>query len=111
MLQKSKRLNLKKDFKWVATGQKIETKFAKLFLKAGQNTEARIGIALSGRNFQKANERNRARRLVSKGFELLYDKLPKDLNIVVLPKHGVLEVKSQEVLLDLEEGLKKGKIL
>ncbi|MBI2600100.1 ribonuclease P protein component [Candidatus Daviesbacteria bacterium] len=111
MLSKDKRLNLKTDFKWVATGDKVETKFAKLFVKNGQNAQARLGIALSGKSFNKANERNRARRLMSKGFEGLYDKLPKDINIIALPKHAILEVKSQEVLSDLEEGLKKAEII
>ncbi|OGE24885.1 hypothetical protein A3C26_02695 [Candidatus Daviesbacteria bacterium RIFCSPHIGHO2_02_FULL_39_12] len=111
MLSKDKRLNLRTDFKWAATGKKIETKFTKLFLKNGRNTEAKVGITLSGRNFKKASEKNRARRLVSKGFEDLYAKLPKDINIIALPKHAVLEVKSADVFLDLEEGLKKGRIL
>lgn len=111
MVSRDKRLNLKIDFKWVASGQKIDTRFARLFFITGQNTKAKIGIALSGKNFKKANERNRARRLVSKGFELLYAKLPQDLNIIALPKASVLEVKSQEVLLDLEEGLKKAQVI
>jgi len=118
MLSKGKRLNLKTDFKWVAAGsprgeagKKTETRFAKLFIKTGDNTFPRIGIAVSSKSFKKANERNRARRLVSSVFEALYSSLPSSINIVVLPKSGVLEVKSSEVLQDLEAALKRAEII
>lgn len=111
MLSRDKRLNLKKDFKWVAAGKKIETKFAKLFIKQGDNSTARIGIAVSSKNFKKATERNRARRLVSQALQTIYSQLPTSINIVALPKIGVLEVKSNEVLKDLEESLKRAGII
>lgn len=111
MLPKPLRLNLKKDFKWVVSGKAIETKFAKLFLRVGDNELPRIGIASSSKTFKKANERNRARRLISAAFESLYQGLPKTINIVALPKSGVLSVKSGDVLLDLEGKLKDAKII
>lgn len=111
MLSKDKRLNLKKDFKWVAAGKKLETKYLKLFIKLGDNEMSRVGIALSGKVFPKANERNRARRLVSASFEALYSRLPPTINIVALPKTGVTKVKSGDVLLDLEDILKHEKII
>ena len=111
MLPKPQRLNLKKDFKWVASGKKIESKFLKLFLRVGENTSPRIGIALSSKNFKKAVDRNRARRIASKAFEVLYKSLPQTINIVALPKAGVVSVKSGDVVLDLEELLKNGKII
>lgn len=111
MLPKSKRLNLKKDFKWVASGKKIETKYLKLFQKAGDNQNPRVGVAVSSHIFKKSNQRNRARRLTSAAFEALYLKLPQSANIVALPKTGILSVKSGDVLLDLEEKLKGEKII
>lgn len=111
MLPKQKRLNLKKDFKWVASGKKLETKYLKLFVKVGDNQMPRIGIAVSGKSFKKATQRNRARRLVSAAFESIYSKLPSAINIVALPKARVIDVKSQDVLFDLEEGLKGEKII
>ena len=111
MLPKPQRLNLKKDFKWVASGKKIESKFLKLFLRVGENTSPRIGIALSSKNFKKAVDRNRARRITSKAFEVLYKSLPQTINIVALPKAGVVSVKSGDVVLDLEELLKNAKII
>ncbi len=111
MLPKSKRLNLKKDFKWAASGKKIDSQYAKLFIRIGDNINPRIGIAVSSALFKKANERNRARRLISAALEPLYAKLPKSINIVALPKQIILNVKSGDVLLDLEEKLKHEKII
>ena len=109
MLPKPARLNLKKDFKWVASGKKLETKYLRLFLRVGDpstNSWPRIGIAVSSKSFKKATDRNRAKRIVSSAFQSLYSLLPLHLNIVALPKTGVLGVKSGDVLLDLEEALK-----
>lgn len=114
MLARSKRLNLKKDFKWVAKGKKIDTQFAKLFIRFGDPSESlgpRVGIAVSSSLFKKATQRNRARRLVSAALETLYPSLPQGINIIALPKEGVLKVKSSDVLLDLERLLKSEKII
>lgn len=111
MLPKSQRLNLKEDFKWAAAGKKLETKYLKLFVKLGDNEMPGVGIAVSGKYFKKAVERNRARRLTSAAFEALYSVLPQGVNILALPKAGILKVKSGDLLLDLEEGLKEEKIL
>lgn len=111
MLPKLKRLNLKTDFKWVAAGKKLETKYLKVFVKLGDNETPRIGIAVSSKTFPKATDRNRARRVTSAALEPLYQNLPSNINIIALPKIGVINVKSGDILLDLEEGLKKEKIL
>ena len=111
MLPKFQRLNLKIDFKWVASGKKIDTKFATLFIKTGDNSTARVGIAISAARFKKANQRNRAKRLLSQALQSIYQKLPQTLNIVALPKVGILKVKSAEVLKDLGNVLKDEKII
>lgn len=111
MLSKDKRLNLKTDFKWVAAGKRSETKYLKLFIKMGENEFPKVGIAVSSKVFKKATERNRARRLTSTAFEVLFSVLPAAINIVALPKSGVIGVKSGDILLDLEEGLKKARII
>lgn len=111
MLPKSQRLNLKKDFKWVASGKKIETKYLKLFVKEGENTQPRVGIAVSTQVFKKATQRNRAKRVVSAAFQSTIYLLPSTINIVALPKAGILDVKSKDVLLDLEEGLKGKRLI
>lgn len=111
MLPRSNRLNLKTDFKWTAAGKRIDTKFVKLFLKLGDNSSPRLGIAVSGKIFKKAVERNRAKRVVSAVFEALFQNLPEKINILALPKHNVLEVKSEKLLLDLKAVLKDEKII
>ena len=111
MLAKVKRLNLKKDFKWVVSGRKIETKYLKLFIREGENNIPRIGIAVSSGLFKKATQRNRVKRLTSQAFEPIFHLLPPTINIVALPKVNIHDVKSQDVLLDLEEKLKDEKIL
>lgn len=111
MLPKSKRLNLEKDFKWVASGKKIDSKLLKLFFKVGENQSPRIGIAVSAKTFKKAVDRNRARRLASQAFQTIYYKLPTAINIVALPKAGIVSVKSSDVLKDLEEVLKRENVI
>ncbi len=111
MLPKQNRLNLYKDFKWVTGGKKVETPLVTLFIKTGDNLFPRIGIAVSVKKLKKAADRNRARRLVSKAFESLYGSLPKDINIVALPKSRVINVKSDAVLLDLKSSLSYEKII
>lgn len=111
MLPRKKRLNLKKDFKWVASGKKIYTKHITLFIKMGDNLIPRVGIATSSKVFKKSTQRNKAKRIVSSSFESIYERLPKNINIVALPKIGVLDVKSGNVLLDLEETLGRERVI
>ncbi len=111
MLPKSRRLNLKKDFKWVASGKRIDTKFLKIFYRYGENKTARVGIAVSSQTFKKAHERNRARRLVAEAFHNTYHLLPNTINIIALPKERVIEVKSNDVAKELEKILTDEKII
>lgn len=103
MLAKSKRLNLKKSFKWVAQGRSIQTKNLKLMFRDGENSSALVGIALSGSQFKKAHDRNRARRLTSKAIEELYPQLPKGVNLVIIPRAGVLETKIDLLKKEIED--------
>ncbi len=95
----------------MAAGKKLDTKYLKLFVSQGGNLKPKVGIANSSKIFKKAVERNRARRLISAAFEALYSNLPSNINILALPKAGVVRVKSADIVLDLEEGLKKEKII
>lgn len=111
MLPRQNRLNLKTDFKWVVSGKRLDTKYITLFIKIGENEKPRIGIALSGKNFKKAIERNRAKRLTAQAFQTLILNLPSNINIVALPKAGILSVKSSELFPDLETVLQNEKII
>lgn len=112
MLSRKKRLNLKKSFQFVRSGQVVEGAYLKLYFKTSdKENSAKVGIAVSSRNFKKAHTRNRARRLVSAAFENIYDSLPPNALIIALPKVPILDVKSEEVLKDLKKILIKSKIL
>lgn len=111
MLSKDSRLNLSKDFKWVAAGKRLETKFLKIFIKYGDNKIPKVGIATSSKTFKKATERNKARRLTSAVFEELYPILPSAINILVLPKAGLINVKSTDVLDEVKAELQKEQII
>lgn len=116
MLPLKKRLNLKKDFTWVVSGNKLSNQLIKVFFRFGpapsgpESREPRVGIAVSKSTFKNAVDRNRARRVVSFGFEKLYNVLPSNINIVVLPKGEVLNLNSEEFTKSLEELLNKIKI-
>ena len=107
MLPKFKRLNLKKDFNWIANGKLVDTTFAKLYYRFGTNDLPRIGITAPSGVFKKAHSRNRARRLISSLFEVIYTRLPTRLNILAIPKPHLIEVKSDDLLLSLEDKLKE----
>lgn len=109
MFPKDRRVNLSKDFKWVASGSMFRGTYFKLFVKMGENKEARVGVAVSGRVFKKAVDRSRAKRIVYQSFGKLYQALPPGINIVALPNARVLDVKSEE--LDREVGRLLPKIL
>lgn len=107
MLSKTSRLNLRYDFKRVTSGKNLDTKYLKLFIKKSSDLEkAKVGIALSSKNFPKAHDRNRAKRLVSAAFEKIYQSLPPTMEIVALPKPPIVDVKSDEVFEDLKKVLR-----
>lgn len=102
MLPKKNRLNLKFQFKEIITGKKLSGRFGNVYLKSGENSEPKIGVALTTKTFKKAHERNRAKRVISAIFEKLLTKLPNNINILVVPNHDVLEVKSEELKTEYE---------
>jgi ribonuclease P protein component len=111
MLAKEKRLNVKKEFTRVAGGKKIDHPFVKLFfIIEGQNIP-KIGLALSGNYFKKAVDRNKAKRVISTGFEKLYQQIVPGAKIIAMPKTEVLKLNSGEILSNLEKLLKQNKLL
>lgn len=111
MLSKKNRLNLKTEFKSVISGRKLETKYTTLFFKYRESADKKVGIAVPSRVFKKAHDRNRARRTVSAALEVIFPNLKPGLNIIVLPKPGVLEVKSTNVTEDLFLAMRNNDLL
>lgn len=102
MLSKNVRLNLKTNFRWVASGNSLQSQTFKLFYRQGENLEPRIGVSISSSQFNKANLRNRAKRKCFDAASALSHELPKDINLVIMPKAQVLEISQ----IDLEQELK-----
>ncbi len=102
MLPKNKRLNLKKNFKWAASGKKAESTNFKIFAKEGENKEPLVGVAVSSSVFKKSTLRNKAKRISFKAIEISYSHLRKDLNLVIMPKIGVLETPINELADELK---------
>ena len=97
MLLKSQRLNLKTSFRWVASGKSITTKNFKLFYRLGENEQPLVGVSIVSAQFKKANLRNEAKRICFELARTNYDKLHKNLNLVIMPRNQVLDL-SPEVL-------------
>lgn len=107
MLPKSKRLNLSQNFNWIKAGKPLLTSHLKLFLRSGDNQITRVGVAINSKQFPKATLRNKAKRMVYKAFEEIYKDLPRNLNILALPKQGVDKVKSEELKNEISEAFKE----
>lgn len=107
MFPKNRRVNLKKDFKWVASGSILRSTHFKLFVRIGENKEARVGVAVSGKVFKKAVDRNRAKRIVYQAFGKVYKELPPGVNIIALPNTQVLNVQSGELDREIERLIPK----
>ncbi len=92
MLLKSQRLNLKTSFRWVASGQSVTSKNFKLFYRLGENDHPLIGVSIVSAQFKKANLRNEAKRICFELARINYDKLHKNLNLVIMPRAQVLDL-------------------
>ena len=103
MLPKSRRLNLKKSFKWAVTGTRVETPSFKIYVKKGDNLFPKVGIALTRSQFKKAHERVEAKRLSFKASESIYQSLSNDLNLVIMPKAIILKKTALELIKELED--------
>lgn len=107
MLPRAQRLNLKKSFKWVRDGKKIEGNLVKLHVRFGENRSPLVGVALSKGHFKNAVDRNLAKRKVFSSFQSIYQNLPEGLNVVALPKGGVLKASQEEIDKEIEDLLKR----
>lgn len=101
MLPKSRRLNLKKDFKWVVQGKRKETDSFKFFFKPGSNKFPKIGVAVSKDYFKKSHQRVQAKRSSFQAVKQVYDSLPNNLNLVIMPKTVILKKAPQALFEEL----------
>lgn len=112
MLKKNQRLNLSESFKSVVKESKrIETAHFKLFIQKtdkqsltlrDKNKYPKVGIALTKKEFRKAHERNRARRLTAQVIGQNYVRLIPNMNLVIIPKASVNQTEVKELLNEID---------
>src|SRR3990167_3749851 len=95
MLPKNKRLNLKTHFRWVASGKSLSHPLFKLFYRFGDNPDPRIGVSLVSAQFKQSTQRSQAKRICFRIAAGLYSQLPKNLNLVIMPKAQILDTDSR----------------
>lgn len=92
MLSKSRRLNLKTNFRFVASGKSVTSKNFKLFYRLGENENPLVGVSIVSAQFKKATLRNKAKRICFKLAQDFYDQLPNNINLVIMPRAQVLDL-------------------
>lgn len=97
MLPKSQRLNLKINFRWVASGQSHTSKNFKLFYRFGKNPAPKIGVSVASAQFKKSTERNKAKRVCFDLAKRHLDKLHKGVNLVIMPRARVLDLSPEDL--------------
>src|SRR5262245_28788571 len=107
MLPKSQRLNLKTDFSRVVKGKRIESPHFIFYLNSNDSDFAKVGISIRTKNFGKAHERNRARRLTSQAVQSNYDNLPKDRDLIIMPKSATLETEVEVLTKEISDVLSR----
>lgn len=105
MLPKQKRLNLKTSFRWVASGKTTNSAHFKIFYRLGENTEAKIGVSLVSAQFKKAVLRNAAKRICFKMAGESYSRLPKNMNLVIMPKAQILNADFQVLSKEYDDAI------
>lgn len=110
MLPKSKRLNLKTDFqKIVKTGTRYSHDWFSLFIQQANNS--RVGIAVGVKITNKANRRNRMRRLISEACQKFLPKLSHAASLLFIARKDFSSSSSYEVEEIIEKLLQKAHLL
>jgi ribonuclease P protein component len=105
MLAKNQRLNLKTNFRWVASGQSFTSRNFKLFYRLGENDHPLVGVSIVSAQFKKANLRNSAKRICFKMVREHYDQLHKNINLVIMPRAQVLELPPEELSREFQNAI------
>jgi ribonuclease P protein component len=105
MLDKSHRLNLKENFRWVASGKSKTTPRFKIFYRYGDNTEPKVGVSITSSQFKKAVLRNQAKRLMFEAARESLALLPKNINLVIMPRAQILETEFEVLLGDFKNAV------
>lgn len=110
MLAKNQRLNLKTNFRWVASGYSLSSRNFKLFYRLGENNHPLVGVSIVSAQFKKANLRNQAKRICFKLAGELYGQLHKNLNLVIMPRAQVLDLPLEQLSREFQNAISSLKI-
>jgi ribonuclease P protein component len=105
-LKPGDKLKLKADFDHVrAGGRKFSARLLVAVVSETPDSKTRCGV-VCGRKFSpKAVERNRARRLLWESFRLLKPRIS-PCHMILIPRAGMLQAKTQDSMSQLERLLK-----
>lgn len=103
VIPKSNRLNISKNFNWVRAGAKYEGKYTKLLFRLGENSSPKIGVAVASKEFRGSVLRVKAKRVSFDLAKLIYNRLLPSVNLVIIPKQGVLRASKDELLQDIND--------
>ena len=83
------------------------------FLVRSRNDEdpTRFGVVVSTKISKKAVDRNKVKRMVKEAIRENLDKIKDGFDAVILAKKGLLEIDKKDLNKELEEALKKGKLV
>lgn len=96
-LLKSYRLLRPAEFKQsLAEGKRLHGQGLTVFVRANQQTSARLGLAIAKKQVRFAHQRNRLKRLIREQFRLQRDALP-PCDLVFMAKAGVSEMSNDSL--------------
>jgi ribonuclease P protein component len=105
-----RRLTLQADIDRVRSqGQAHSTSLFVAIAARGADGPARVGVA-AGKRIGGAVQRNRAKRLLREGARALYPTLAPGWDILLLARKPILNVKSTQVTVQLEQTLRRLRI-
>lgn len=100
---KDERLRYSREFNRVrAEGRKVSSQNFSVFYLENRKECSRIGIGIRKR-VANSPRRNRAKRLIREFFRLNKHRLPKGLDLFILPKKDIADLKYSEVERELGE--------
>ncbi len=91
-------------------GQARSTPLCVVIVARSAGGPARIGV-VAGKRIGSAVKRNRAKRLLREGVRALYPSIAPSWDIILLARSPILDVKSTQVTAQLEQVLRKLKLI
>jgi ribonuclease P protein component len=111
LVKKKFRLRSSQDIKRVRnTGKSIANPNLVIVYSPNNLDYSRIGVSTS-RRVGGAVQRNRARRVVRESISPLLGKINQSVDMVILCRKPILDLKTQDVKIALEQTLTRGKLL